>query len=265
MFDLEVQIEETLKKCISEYFKNKKVNTKHPLDYIFPKERRIFSIIHGLQTSIGTQLWEPLALMFARLNNYEILDIKKFNQEVPIPPPDLTNKIDNFLNLKEEQNLSNDDIALELRNYIKHQKYKNLKYSKKIKKSHGVDIWLKKNQIELLIDIKTTQLNAGSGLKLNQNLLYWYVYRLLEELDANINCIIAFPFNPYGTNNDIYWQKEEGKVKPLIKNKEALLADDFWDLLSGVSGTTEIIFHVFRKLGKEKFGSQFDDIFEEKN
>ena len=35
-------------------------------------------------------------------------------------------------------------------------------------------------------------------------------------------------------------------------------------IYSGVSGTTEIIFHVFRKLGKEKFGSQFDDIFEER-
>ena len=46
------------------------------LDYIFPKERRIRAIIGGLETSLGTKLWEQLAKLLASENGFEVLDEK---------------------------------------------------------------------------------------------------------------------------------------------------------------------------------------------
>ena len=62
------EIKHTISKSIESFFLNKKVTVSHPLDLIFPKERRIRSLIGGLETSLGTKVWEPLAKMFAQNN-----------------------------------------------------------------------------------------------------------------------------------------------------------------------------------------------------
>ena len=70
--------------------------------------------------------------------------------------------------------------------------------------------------------------------------------------------MIGFPFNPHKKD---FWIKEGGKIAPLLKNKEADVADDFWDMLSGFSNTTDLIFETFRELGEENFGDEFEKIF----
>ena len=55
-------------------------------------------------------------------------------------------------------------------------------------------------------------------------------------------------------------EKRGGKI-PFIKNEEAYVADDFWDL-NWFSNTTEFIFGIFKELGDEGFGDQFNKIFE---
>ena len=60
----------TVSKSIMSFFQNKEVKVSHPLDLIFPRERQIRSLIGGLETSLGTQVWEPLAKMFAKNNGF---------------------------------------------------------------------------------------------------------------------------------------------------------------------------------------------------
>ncbi|SFN94033.1 hypothetical protein [Xenorhabdus japonica] len=72
------------------------VKVGHVLDKIFPRERRIRSLIGGLETSLGTQLWEPLALAFARENGFNILDHKRLNEKVPIIPDKVRYFISNY-------------------------------------------------------------------------------------------------------------------------------------------------------------------------
>lgn len=48
------QIKENLKNSIRNFFKNKEVKNYQVLDDIFPNERRIRSLIGGLETSLGT-------------------------------------------------------------------------------------------------------------------------------------------------------------------------------------------------------------------
>ena len=126
-------------------------------------------------------------------------------------------------------------------------------------KGEGVDIWIRKGDEEFLIDIKTVQPNAGGGPKFNRNLLKWHTFRALESDNRmDTRCMLAFPFNPHEKN---YWQKSGGNVLPLIFSEEALVGNEFWDLLSGEKNTIELIFDAFKEMGEEHFGDQFDYIF----
>ncbi len=60
---------------ISSFFEGKEVKVNHVLDLIFPKGRRIISLIGGLETSLGTRLWEPLAIEFGNQGVFEVLKI----------------------------------------------------------------------------------------------------------------------------------------------------------------------------------------------
>jgi len=256
------QIEETIKKSIKGYFSTSRSRTYHPLDEIFPKERKIHSLIQGLATSMGTQLWEPLATAIAKTNGYQIIDKTKINTKVPKLPKEIIHKISDFKEKKRKDNSkTHQDFFKELKDFIKEEKInkKKLVIEPKIPKGEGVDVYLKKNNIEYLIDIKTVQINAGSGPKFSDNLLHWYAYRALQNPNINLECFIGFPYNPHIPHD--FWLKEGGKVNPLIHSVEALVADEFWDLLSGLEGTTQVIFDVFKKLGSQNFGNQFNHIF----
>jgi hypothetical protein len=259
MDNIEKKIQEQLEDSITEYFKNKKVKTIHPLDLIFPRERRIRSLIGGLETSLGTRLWEPLAELFAELNGFEVLNKNEFNRQVPKIPEDIIHRIADFEARKEKNyQLSHAEFFNDIRGYISHKTTIDLG-TRRIPKGEGIDLWLRKNNIEYLIDIKTVQLNAGGGPKFNHNLLNWYAYAALRKTKSDLKCLICFPYNPHDPID--YWRKEGGKVKPLIPSDEALVGDEFWDFLSGMKGTTKLIFNVFKKLGEQDFGNKFDDIF----
>ena len=91
-------------------------------------------------------------------------------------------------------------------------------------------------------------------------MLNWTAYQLLKDTNKHTTCILAFPFNPHLGKD--FWAKEGSKASPLIPSVEAVVADEFWDMLYGKENTTELIFKEFAKLGDNNFGSQFNKIFE---
>jgi hypothetical protein len=261
--NIEEKIELLLTNSISSYLNGDLVFASQVLDHIFPRERRIRSIIGGLETSLGTKLWENLAKLLASENGFEVLDEMEFNNSVPTLPKKLNHFVSDFKERKDlDPTLSHDDYYIDLVNFINSNDFSNIKYQK-IKKGQGVDIWLRKNNVEYFIDIKTVQLNAGAGDKCNNNMLYWYAYNALSNRASNTKCLTAFPYNPHSPND--YWIKEKGKISPLIPGDEALVADEFWDFLFGKSETTNLILNVFKKLGKENYADQFEHIFNTKN
>tara|TARA_B110000008_G_C16950282_1_gene556107 strand:+ start:291 stop:1109 length:819 start_codon:yes stop_codon:yes gene_type:complete len=254
---LKKEIKTTLQAAIRSFFLDKEVKVTHPLDLIFPKERRVRSLIGGLETSLGTTLWEPLAKIFAKNNGFEILDEKEFNASVPAIPRQVMHELSDFKEKKlKNYSLLCSDYFNDITNLIQR---KNIisSNSTKIPKGEGIDIWLEKDGCEYLIDLKTVQINAGSGPKFLENILKWFTYRALDNIN-NVDCLLGFPYNPHKKD---YWEKEGGKIAPLLKNKEAFVADDFWNILSGMEDTTEFIFEIFKELGEENFGEEFDDIF----
>ena len=75
---------------------------------------------------------------------------------------------------------------------------------------------------------------------------------------TKINAYIAFPYNPYSVD---YWSKERNKAYPLEPAVDALVADEFWGLLSDGHVKTDDIWEVFQELGESNFGDEFRDIF----
>lgn len=256
---MEELIHDTIKTSIENFFKNKEVKVEHVLDSIFPKERRIRSLIGGLETSLGTTLWEPLAKAFAEAGGFVVREESELNSRVPVIPEKIRNRISSFANQKNLDNsLSHATFFNQLIEYIEEENISANEYQQ-IPKGEGVDIWLEKDGKEYLIDIKTTQINAGSGPKFNNNLLNWYAYRALDGVKTPVYSFIAFPFNPH--KGKAFWSREKGKVSPLIPSAEALVADEFWDLLLGQENTMDMILEGFKTLGNSNFGSQFDEIF----
>lgn len=242
-----------LKPAIYNYLKRKggKINTVQPLDFIFPEQRRIRSIIGGLETSLGTKLWENLAKELALKNGFKVNDVKKLNASVAIIPDNLRLHISDLEYQKFNDNdLSLDDIHKSISEFIsRNLTNHNFEYGT-IPKGEGVDIWFEKNGTEYLYDIKTVQINAGSGPKFMHTLINWHAYRALSGTQKEIKTGIAFPFNPHAPKD--FWLKEKGKVSPMTPSVDAFVADEFWDFISGEKDSTEQIFDAFRELGGDK-------------
>ncbi|EHQ9271123.1 TdeIII family type II restriction endonuclease [Vibrio parahaemolyticus] len=252
-------ISDTVSRSIHDFFQGKEVKTTHMLDHIFPRERKIRSLIGGLETSMGTRVWEPLAKSFAEGNGYIVCDEANFNSKVPIIPSDILN----FIAYWEERKLRNPAIPLtqfwiEVNDLIGSKVNRSTLAFSPIPKGQGVDVILLKDDTYYFFDLKTTQLNAGGGPKFLRNLLCWYTYAALLGI-KNVSCFLAFPFDPHKGN---FWRRESGKISPLIPRKEAFVGDEFWDVLTGRSNTTEIIESTFKKLGSEGFGQQFSFHFD---
>lgn len=252
-------IEDTVERSINDFFRDKEVTVTHVLDRIFPNERRIRSLIGGLETSFGTSVWEPLAKSFAKENGFQVHDEKSFNKKVPVIPDKLRHYISDFENLKKKNaDIEINNFVKNVKDLIKENKL-NIGYAtQKMPKGEGVDLWLSKNGTNYLIDIKTNQINAGGGPKFLTNQLNWICYQLLQDIDSDVVAILAFPFNPHDVD---FWKKEKGKVAPLIPGKEAMVGDEFWDLILGRDNTSQFILDSFTALGKKNFSERFKNIF----
>ncbi|MCC8255822.1 TdeIII family type II restriction endonuclease [Vibrio campbellii] len=256
---IQTLISDTVSRSIHDFFQGKEVKTTHMLDHVFPRERKIRSLIGGLETSMGTRVWEPLAKSFASHNGFFVHNEDNFNREVFVIPPNILA----FIAQWEEKKLRNPTIPLsqfwvEVNLLISSSVDSKDLERAPMPKGQGVDVILTRDNISYFFDIKTTQLNAGGDPKFLRNLLCWYTHAALMGF-RDIECFLAFPFDPH---NGKFWIKEGGKVSPLIPNEEAYVADGFWDVLTGVKGTTAIIESTFKELGSSGFGEQFQHHFD---
>ncbi|MEA5515636.1 TdeIII family type II restriction endonuclease [Nodularia sp. UHCC 0506] len=258
------KLKENLKKSIRAFFKNKTVKNYQVLDDIFPVERRVRSLIGGLETSLGTTCWEPIAKTLAELNGFRIITKKILRPE---PFPHQLQKEFNKLVSERENKPSNQRVSTE--ECIKRLKEAALKTNPQDiiqytspPSGTGVDIHFYKAGIEYVFDIKTTQPNQGNFKGFNRQLLEWYTYRFAENPDANLEARIAIPFNPF--TKDWYEQQQSMLTNsPLDRNKDIWVENEFWDFCSGKINTFEQLKSLFTELGQENFAAEFHDIFYE--
>lgn len=227
--------------------KNKKANFQI-LDLIIPTERRIRSVVGGMETSLGTTLWEPLAIELAKTNGFNVI-----HQKLESPKNMPANIQGTLQSLLEERYKSTSIYdAKYCHNRIKEvcQVYLNSPITEfeKPKSGEGVDIWLEKDGINYFFDTKTVKPNLKDYKNFINQLFNWYASFYSRYPNQVAEARIVFPYNPY--EKEDFWTKTTGKGKPLEKLTEALVEDEFWDLCSGIENTYSLIYEAFVDISK---------------
>jgi hypothetical protein len=251
--------QEVVRESFYRYFVGrKKVKTKHPLlSEMFPHEYMTRSVIGSLETSLGTGLWENLAKSLAELNGFQVLDEKSTLKKPKDIPAEVEGVISSFARRREDRDLAAtiDAYVVELQKVVSKSVVKDFV---KLSKGTGVDLFLRKGNDEYAIDIKTVQINAGGGDKFNRLLMDWIAfYRLQFGYEYNFHPKIVIPYVPQQDRD--WWADFGTRISPLQRS-EVLVADDFWNLLSGRSGTSTLILTALRDFSTSEFADFYRTI-----
>jgi hypothetical protein len=254
---LKNKIKDELKANIRKFFRDKAKTPYQVLNHIFPAERRIRFLIGGLETSLGKQFWEPIAKVLSELNGFEVISTPLLS---PKPFPEtLQNELNSLINERKENDISTLECIARLRQAAAKSSFDNIEFVSP-QSGTGVDIYLKKNGIEYLFDIKTTQPNQRDFNSFNSQILNWYSFRFARDSQCDVQARIIIPFNPF--KKDWYLQnKSKLKVSHLDSDNDLWVGNEFWDFCSGFENTLEHLQDIFIELGKENFSQEFHDIF----
>jgi hypothetical protein len=244
--DIRSVVSVTLHRALFSYFLRRKlVNTQHLLlSKLFPDESRIRSAIGSLETSLGTGLWEQLARALAERNN-----IKLKPKETVRQPRGESRKFSDFLSdriqarSREGEHFPLALFRAELVRRIRAREFGAPSSWLTLTKGSGVDLCFQKGSTEFAIDIKTVQVNAGSGVKFNDTLMRWTAYRLLELNGAcDFRAHLVMPYDP--TPDGSWWEKFRGRVSPLDET-DVLVGQPFWELLTDNPSALRVVGGVF--------------------
>tara|TARA_Y100000814_G_scaffold286362_1_gene255304 strand:- start:880 stop:1701 length:822 start_codon:yes stop_codon:yes gene_type:complete len=252
---LRATIKKVIYSAITTYLDKKgEPETRHViLDRIFPAERRIRSIIGGLETSMGTKVWERLPIEIAGRNGFTINANSSFTKPKFIPP-----RISQFITEANENRKSNpiqfqyDEFVNRLRAESRlivereHLEYCGLA------SGDGIDLWIEKNGQEYIFDFKTVQINAGDGNHFAHKMMEWLAYRLIRDPEVEVQVALVFPYSPFPPfTADSWWKEQKGRAEPLQRGKDALVQEEFWNLIGGANNVWPIILDVMDELAEE--------------
>jgi hypothetical protein len=219
-----------------------------PLDLIMPVERKIRSLVGGLETALGTTLWEPLAKELASLNGFEIVTEKL---KMPrIMPGLLSSTLDQIIEQRLNETTMFNSISSHSRIRETCQEFVRNPIPEFVNPPSGlgVDIWLLKNNTNYFFDTKTVQPNIGDFAKYLRQILTWYGYFYCRYPSQNLECRIVFPYNPY---NGDFFESTKKNARPLTPNHEVWVENQFWDFCSGIPNTFQLIEECFNEIREE--------------
>lgn len=253
------KIKQNLQTSLQKYVNNFKYRKTQPLDLLIPTERKIRSVVGGLETSMGTTVWEPIAKALAEMNGFKIID-EKILKPKPFPPL-LETELNTLVTLRENRDtwIPMNDCIKRLREISKRVDKHGIEYIKPAAGT-GVDIRLKKGEKEYAFDTKTVQPNVGSIKSFNKQLLEWYAYILCQDPTVQISCKIAYPYNPHP---DDFWSHKPHHLGILEPYVDAVVENEFWNFLSGEKNTYEEIIGIIKELRDEGFGLELSKLIED--
>ncbi|MBF0345870.1 MAG: TdeIII family type II restriction endonuclease [Nitrospirae bacterium] len=109
--------------------------------------------------------------------------------------------------------------------------------------------------IQEITDLKTAKPNVGSFKEFKRTLLEWVAVTLAVNPTADVQSLIAIPYNPYEPEPYNRWT-----MKGMLDlNNELKVADEFWDFL-GCADTYKDLLDVFERIGIELRG-EIDNYF----
>lgn len=106
-----------------------------------------------------------------------------------------------------------------------------------------------------LIDIKTAKPNAGGFKEFKRTLLEWIAATLVNNPTADVQSLIAIPYNPYEPEPYNRWTMRG----MLDLDNELKVANEFWDFIGGI-GAYQNLLDIFERIGIE-LRQEIDDYF----
>ncbi|GAB7140881.1 TdeIII family type II restriction endonuclease [Deferribacterales bacterium RsTz2092] len=199
----------------------------------------LYSFIHSLATNFGTTIFEPVAkslasLCFASAESQQIAG-KQISSEAQRV---IQNIMDKLSTASTQPNKPAEIQAI--RDVCQNGKMIAVKPTRVDIKLIGRDGTI------YLIDIKTAKPNVGEFKGFKRTLLEWVAATLATNPEANVETLIAIPYNPYEPEPYSRWTMR-GMID--LEN-ELKVADEFWDFIGG-EGTYDDLLKCFEQAGIE--------------
>ena len=204
-----------------------------------PEKVAAYSFIHSISTMLGMSIYEKAAKIIAT-KNFDIAQIQ-YKLEGTISDEENAVIANIMQNLRNRTRIANKDLEMK----------EILQFKSKIGRPFKsiADLFLKKNNTEYFIEIKTAKPNIDVFYKSKQKLLEWVALRKKPVIT-----ILAIPYNPYHPNpynrftNQGFFEEK----------KELFVAENFWNFLGG-EGTYRELLNLFDEVSQE-----FKDIIQNK-
>lgn len=236
------QVENVLKESLRHKFQN---YNPEPASMPFHtrllgKDRMaLFSFIHSLNTNFGTSIFEPVAKALATANFQSASSQQIAGTQIS---SDAHNLIQNIMDGLATANTSPDkpEEIIAIRQVCQSGEMRTVKLTKVDVKVIGHDGAI------FLFDIKTAKPNAGGFKEFKRTLLEWVAATLANDPTANVQSLIAIPYNPYEPEPYNRWTMRGMLDLP----NELKVANEFWDFLGG-EGTYLQLLTIFERVGIE--------------
>lgn len=242
-----------LKNTIREKFKNyKPETTAMPFHTrLLGRDRlALYSFIHSLNTNFGSTMFKPVALEIAASR------FEKVDKQVKVGESISSRAVTEINSILHDLNTSR----------VRPNKKEEIERIRKVStKGDIIDMKMSKADICLqldkstyyFIDIKTAKPNTNEFKGFKRTLLEWTASFLLDNPEANINTLIAIPYNPYEPEPYQRWTM----AGMLDLDNELKVADELWNFL-GDDGAYEDLLNTFERVGiemREEIDEYFND------
>ncbi len=208
----------------------------------------LYSFIHSLNTNFGTSVFEPVAIALAASNFADAKAQMKSGEYISAGAFQVIQTI--MTDLTAAQGTPDKAAEIERIRAV-------CRAGEMIKvKPTRIDVFVEAESGELfLFDIKTAKPNAGNFKEFKRTLLEWVAAVLAETPDAQVNTLIAIPYNPYAPEPYNRWTMRGMLDLP----NELKVAEEFWDFLGGAAAYNDLL-DCFERVGIELRG-EIDDYF----
>lgn len=208
----------------------------------------LYSFIHSLNTNFGTSIFEPVALALATTSFASAASQQMAGNQISSAAHNVIQTImDNLATANTSPNKIEEIKAI--RAVCNQGEMRNVKLTK-------IDIKLVAHDGTIyLFDLKTAKPNAGGFKEFKRTLLEWVAATLVAEPAANIQSLIAIPYNPYEPQPYSRWTMRG----MLDLENELKVASEFWDFIGGV-GAYQDLLDIFERIGIE-LRQEIDDYF----
>jgi type II restriction enzyme len=251
--ELTKEIEDILISSIRNKFANYKPETSQMPFHtrLLGKDRlALYSFIHSINTNFGVSIFEPIGFALAQQNfksaqkqiiagsiisSEAHLIIQKIidNLTIASVSPDKPNEIDSIRAVCQKGTMVPVNLT-------------------------RVDLMVESSDNEFyFFDLKTAKPNAGNFREYKRTLLEWVAAFLAINPEANINTLIAIPYNPYAPKPYARWT-----IRGMIDlENELKVAEEFWDFL-GDGDIYQELLDCFERVGI-KLRDEIDNYFHE--